>query len=747
MSEVVQRSENDLLVFISSRMNCEMKQPRIIAVEAIGSVEFGRPWAFEHSPASSDSADDSYLRKVREADFVVWLVGSETTQPVIREINEAIAYGRRLLVFKLPSSQRDDNTLNLLEHVGDYSKWQDVSSLEDLSEHILKSMSDEIIRGLRNPASPTRNSKLSQEFRLSLSRCKDVWISLGVEEHIAVQMAEECSLGNVLDIPSPGMYTIVDVQGIGKTLAAERLFQRAVKNAIADSSQPFPLFVNARELNEPVRDYIERSIQGNGDPYDPRIILIIDGVDELGATRAIELYHQIKVYVDANQRATLLTTARSLPGLEVMGKEIQLSKLTQEGSVDLIARVSGHVLEPRDTHRWSESVRDAVRLPLFALMVGALLRDDPRLILATPGQIIEILANKALQQVHGNSEELDLLLQILAVKAIDQGTRVPLSSITPKLAKQRLLRDSRLIEQSSGEIDFTLPIFREWYASRALIEGTVSVKHLHQNSDRWLPALSVVLNSGHDNIRNSLMRHLISTDAGLACLLIEEHNRNFRREEFEILELGTSEDVGTKIRQAMSLWRAGLGDLFEQIGPIGRNGEIATLGVALSEGFLTTSWYAGDSILPPVVELEGVGLTSKPTPEWPSRFSSSLSSRTRDPFWWSYVESFEDLARSLSEILHRSNLVMCSSDAIHELSWGFVTNAIDHYHRRSNSVQLDDALRSIEALLGAIEPYGSNASVRGFRGWAYDAKEIKAIAEYLSDLVNKGRNEIPGSMA
>jgi hypothetical protein len=111
----VLRSENDILVFISSRMDAEMDGARKIAIDAIKSIEFGRPWAFECSPASSESADVSYLRKVREADFVVWLVGRESTPPVVDEVSEAIALGRRLLVFKLPADQRDDSTLNLIE--------------------------------------------------------------------------------------------------------------------------------------------------------------------------------------------------------------------------------------------------------------------------------------------------------------------------------------------------------------------------------------------------------------------------------------------------------------------------------------------------------------------------------------------------------------------------------------------------------------------------------------------------------
>ena len=118
MENDVSRSENNLLVFISSRMNSEMEPARKIAVEAVKRVEFGRPWAFEYTPASPETAEATYLRKIREADFVVWLVGSETTQPVVDEVNEAVAFARRLLVFKLPAEQRDSQTEDLLQRVG-----------------------------------------------------------------------------------------------------------------------------------------------------------------------------------------------------------------------------------------------------------------------------------------------------------------------------------------------------------------------------------------------------------------------------------------------------------------------------------------------------------------------------------------------------------------------------------------------------------------------------------------------------
>ena len=119
------RSESDLLVFISSVMTDEMKWARDEAVRTFKNFPFAQPWAFEFTPASSESATDAYLRKVEEAAFVVWLVGSQTRQPVVNEINTSMAKGKHLLVFKLPAENRDALTQRLLHTVSGYCKWAD----------------------------------------------------------------------------------------------------------------------------------------------------------------------------------------------------------------------------------------------------------------------------------------------------------------------------------------------------------------------------------------------------------------------------------------------------------------------------------------------------------------------------------------------------------------------------------------------------------------------------------------------
>ena len=188
--DILVHSESNLLVFISS-VTDELKWARDEAVRTFERFPCAQPWAFEYTPASSESADDAYLKKAKDADLLVWLVGSQTTQPVVNEINARIATGRRLLVFKLPAEDRDPLTRKLLTTVSGYCKWQKVNSGPTLREALTASLSDEIARALRDPAQPTRRQKLRQQLDSSFAKCKQLWITLDVPSDLATELANE----------------------------------------------------------------------------------------------------------------------------------------------------------------------------------------------------------------------------------------------------------------------------------------------------------------------------------------------------------------------------------------------------------------------------------------------------------------------------------------------------------------------------------------------------------------------------
>ena len=662
------RSESNILVFISSVMTDELEWAREEVVRTLETIPFAQPWAFEFTPASSETPDDAYLRKARDADFMVWLVGSRTTQPVVREVNTCMAAGRRLLVFRLPARSRDADTRQLLRTVSTYCKWQSVTSAT-LSEALTASISDEIARALRDPAAPVRQRTLQQWLDSSIAKCKQSWIALGVPDELATELANNRSIGQVLTAPAPGFQLVTGPAGSGKSLAASRLFQEAIDSALADANQPFPLFVAARDLHGPLEEYIERRTAGLVQPRDQPTVIILDGLDERGVLEGNELLTQIQYYADAYPRSRILATSRALPGLRLPEPHAPISSMSDTEATALIARIANRPVELPELHGWSDSVRTAAARPLFAVMIGAELRRSANMRLHRSVELLDRLARQVIESAPAGGRHLDSLLQRLAVSAINTGSRVRKADLTPHHADQRHVADSRLVDESGDTLDFTHEVLREWYAARAIIEEAVSLDDLIPASDRWIASFQLVVESDYSNTGHALLRQLASSDPGMAGLVMPE--RRSDHDEAEVYgPTGSAVQVGRQLWEAMDAWRQGMGDLFGAIGPADANGNTAGLGIRMSSTTVTTSWYTGDRTLPQRVV---------PLPEPSERGSDTL-----DPGWvvlhtesaprgqeWPWIATRRHLTESLSRVVITRRLALPSDDAVRELVWAF----------------------------------------------------------------------------
>src|SRR6266508_900592 len=172
--------ELPIKAFVSSVMSLELDWARSVVVAALHAPSYLVPWAFEFTPSSSEPVDESYLRHVRESDMVIWLVSSEVTEPVRREIREALASRRRLLVFRLRGSTATDATEALLKEVSHWAKWMLVSATEDgLRSALELTLRDEIVRALRGKPGMGRLARLEELGRASRARCIARWKSVG----------------------------------------------------------------------------------------------------------------------------------------------------------------------------------------------------------------------------------------------------------------------------------------------------------------------------------------------------------------------------------------------------------------------------------------------------------------------------------------------------------------------------------------------------------------------------------------
>ena len=720
------RSESDLLIFISS-VTDELKPTRQVAKDAVLALPFARPWLFEDSPAASESPSALYLRKVKEADIVIWLIGSKTSKPVVEEISVCISVGHPLLAFKLPFQYRDVQTQKLITEVGQYAKWKEISDASELSEEINVALYDEILRRFRNLEHPSRQRKLTELGNLSVARTRQMWISIGVPNDLAEELSEDPSVGDIIDPAGPGLYMVAGDQGVGKTLAVERLFQRSVSSALDDSSHPFPLFVNARDLHEPLNEYVDRLTEGYSLPSVQGSFIVIDGVDEVGVGEANALIQQFAAYANASPKAVVVVTARSLPGLNNLGERVDMPHLDSNQATDLIARIAGLRLKPHVMHSWSQSTQDAAKRPLFAVMIGIALGRDPNSHVPTPSEIVDRLARSTFSNSLIPGGKAYRLLQTLAVKTIGNGARVAKAEVSNSIHDHALLTDSRFVNELEGKVDFTLAVFREWFAARALIENTISVEDILPMSDRWIIPLAIAMDSGNEILINDLMSSVASSDPGMASILLTSQQSVQRAREMETRPLAGADEIGQRIRAAMEAWRDGIGNLYSLIGPVAEHGNTPTIGVhRLSDQYFHMSWYNGKGALPPVVDLPQ---NMSPNLDWPLLVTRGIPNSKV----WPWLITRADLVATLSEWLQPGHFPTESTEALHELSWEFARVVSRDAGLRSAPINIPGVLRQIEH--GATNAYFYDRL--GAR-YLFSDEDIRLIRCYFNGMVKKG---------
>ena len=513
---------------------------------------------------------------------------------------------------------------------------------------------------------------------------------------VATDLANDRSVGDVLAAEDVSFQVALAEAGAGKSLAASRFFQHAIENALDDGTKPFPIFMNARDLNEPLDEYLDRRTEGLVHPPHQSTLLIVDGLDEKGVTQANELILQIQYYVEAYPESRFLATSRPLPGLHLPDQQSQIRPLPDEEIVELIRRIAGTTLRPIDLYTWTDSVRTAARRPLFAVMIGAELRKRPTMRFDEPVDLINRLAQHVVEKSSHQGERVNELLQKLAVRAISSGQRVRMAEVTLSHAEHRLLADTGILDSSGATVDFNHEVLREWYAARALIEDNVSIDEVVPGSDRWMTAFKLVLDSDNRDARNALRHKLASSDPGLASLLIRERSRH--RAEADVVNGATESaaQLGEDLWNAMDSWRQGVGELFRMIGPVRKDGGTAAVGVHKSTTTVTTSWYRGAETLPRVVCL---------SEDWNRDY------RNLDPGWavlhtettpladeWPWGATRRHLLDALSQMILTRRLALFSPQAVRELVWAYALAVTDQSEFNPKRIGVREVLESVQQI-------------------------------------------------
>ena len=389
----------------------------------------------------------------------------------------------------------------------------------------------------------------------------------------------------------------------------------------------------------------------------------------------------------------------------------------------MLSKVAGRTVELGELRGWVFALQDAAKYPLFAIIIGAELRNDSHIAGTRPSQLLDRLVQRALSKVGSQRDEVDELLQDLAVKAVRSGESIANADVHPKQIVRSRLVDSRLVSEESARMDFALPVFREWFAARALVEERVSLDQIQPISDRWISPITIAINSENKKLGRALIASLVTSDPGLASLVLEEAEGSwFTTDVGGELPTGTDLEIGQEIRRAMEDWGSGLGPLMPIIGPVTHDGNISTLGIEIGSRMVYTAWYSGMEQLKPVVEIpKHTGpFSGQYDPDW-SRWSSRTISPTRD---WPWVITKEMLAYFLSEHIGSRRFALQSTDAIRELAYDFAYSVTARGFATRERVEVSEVLRYID------EDAAKCVSLH-VGGSLYLAEDIQLIRQHL----------------
>jgi hypothetical protein len=518
----------------------------------------------------------------------------------------------------------------------------DVEAIRGGLEHLIEN------RGRTGP-------DVDELWKESRARCAERWQRLGLSRDEAFELAEDLLVG----VPSPQArsalrrpLTIVTGEvGAGKSLLLDRLFQRAIVRLREDPEAPLPAFVEAWEVEGRLQDAVVRKTTSLGNPRRRGAIVFLDGAEEAGRGAAVRLLREARILAETWPNTTVVVAGRPLPDFVGQEETFAVAELDTREQEALIKRLSGQEVTLSLTYSWPESVKEAVKRPLFATLLALDLRTrdirNPR----STGELLSGLVERAFGRA-GETVNISVLMR-LAAACVDRGGPVRAADVATT-AEMARLQETGLILERGGATSISLQILTEWFAAQALENGLVDPEQLASDFarlERWRYSLVIAVGTfGYARVEQ-IIGPIVRSAPAFASQVAEE---GLARWAFSDDAVASSpEEVGQQMRAAMSRWVEGIGPLAPLIAPVREDGSLSTLGLSVAAGRVyDRSWYRGDADLGDVVTLDEYLPNMHPNWEWPN--IKDVGNR-RQPAWtWRYT--LEDLRSDLSKLLKKRRL-------------------------------------------------------------------------------------------
>ena len=481
-------------------------------------------------------------------------------------------------------ARRDESRGSAISITALVEVWPDLPSNLVMT---VPSFSTEIQDSLRDNASLTntdRTIRLEEQDTESRARCIMRWQAAGVPMELASEFANS-TVGtpelNLRPTPLKPLLLLIGEIGTGKSLVAERLFQIALTTSREDPSSPIPVFLDAKSVGGNLSESVKRNARGLGDLRRQGATVIIDGADEAGVETTSKLLDEARLLISTLPKTTVVLTSRPVAILHNAQEAISVPYLTEDAAYDIIGQVAGR--EISKYMQWPSSVMEAIRRPLFAVLVGTFLREQasnnaPR----SPSDLIRHLIERSLERTTVNLGRMNALLLRLAALVIERGGFVPVADVALGEELQSLL-ETRLVIKRGNAIGFPLQILAEWFAAHSLVSGTPSINELVDNQaslERWRYAIAVLVSIfSHDQVSTVLMP-LVRADPAFAAEIVYGSIAAWGAQ--GNIALPSRLESGYRVQKAMMSWIEGIGPLANLLAPLREDGTLMPLGVWIS---------------------------------------------------------------------------------------------------------------------------------------------------------------------
>lgn len=500
-----------------------------------------------------------------------------------------------------------------------------------------------------------RNEEMQQLVALereSVARCESRWLVLGVPEDVARNLTNNVALGE----PAPGFLRSLEIPfvwlvaewGAGKSLTAERLFQRQLATFRVSNDVPIPVFLEGLRIGgRNLREEAETQARRIGDFSRRGIFLILDGIDQAGTQNAFDLLNQAFVLSRTWQNSRVIVTSISLATEAYSGTRINLPPLGVDESASLVRRISGNELP--SIHWLPHVFHEDITKPLFAVLLALRLRQNQQ-IPASIGELIEGVARRAIQPWAANFANASTALMRLAIRSTDAGgSPIPINEIGLPAQEFAPLLATRLVTTEGNSLGFTVTILAHWFAAEAIGANLVTAQDLlgsELRRERWRYPLSVFVGTRNFNQVSDMLEPIVREYPAFAAVVIKDALHGWHRQPHALVV--QAQELANQIKRALLAWSDGIGPLAELVTERNANGDWLKMSAFVSEGRVTILWHDNPN-LPAVRGIQG-------EPDYGSHFGTITMDTIGDQPAWVWQQMKGHIASSLGRIIQSRQL-------------------------------------------------------------------------------------------